>query len=784
MALPSSGVISLNDVNVELGLSATATISLNDAAVRTLAGISSGTISMSDLYGKSAAAASLFSAATLSPSGPAILDTPYEQYYFYIHPSAPQTHPQIEKWPSTVEAGAFPNDQLAPANQYGAAWIPSTQLHPDLAMAHGSWNQINGWVNLPSFMSQNTTRGQDSIGGMPNTNKENLKKYYLHNYKTSGYQAGQTQYGNDFIVSPSIQLPAQRNQLRNSNQGRMTQGPGSVDTIFGVQYSPACRWGLDRLDWYAQTKQFWTINNVVTETLQQKIQNTFNSQSQLSSGQSKLETWMGLIQAQIARDGSMITGYVGSSQSTGAVNKSALKSIYPHVPQMYDAQKRAYFSSIFDSQSNSAQGGLSNVSNNVYFGTQAITKFYQDFPQITGTATSRLGGPSASQEGHLNVAWFEDSDQYAFPDYSNYNWSQPNDSQHPGLPFYQTWTSSYLPQNPHVAGLWAQQNTDVYKYQEWEGLGTAGYQSNMRVFPNPLRPDQSVSAIATLFQQKSVLEQLGWPSSDAQGMYQQAIPEPTWLVQDPAYIQGGDDSWIMRTHNKEVVNGLTFGMGMIICEKQNLLNFAEFRTCGFRDTLEQASAKYINRVSNNGYKMPLLTPDGSGGFVKSMKYRTQYSPPSYNPYNQAVSPASFLTYGHIIFENKHLFVNINMPVAPASFPFAKTASLNLFDKLTNLVGEGPSPTNWSQVAPMMPWNVSNSTQQPWVSPFTQQGLSVQTRFTEFTQSGVAHASSTPGQILNFTGPTKRLSFKFGHIANYFVSPIMDFTINPAAGFPS
>ena len=53
MALPSSGQISLSDVNVELGLSSTQTISLNDSIVRTLFGVSSGAISMSDGYGKS-----------------------------------------------------------------------------------------------------------------------------------------------------------------------------------------------------------------------------------------------------------------------------------------------------------------------------------------------------------------------------------------------------------------------------------------------------------------------------------------------------------------------------------------------------------------------------------------------------------------------------------------------------------------------------------------------------------------------------------------------------------
>ena len=52
MALPASGQISLNQVNVELGLSGTAQISMNDAAVRGLFGVASGQISMSDGYGK------------------------------------------------------------------------------------------------------------------------------------------------------------------------------------------------------------------------------------------------------------------------------------------------------------------------------------------------------------------------------------------------------------------------------------------------------------------------------------------------------------------------------------------------------------------------------------------------------------------------------------------------------------------------------------------------------------------------------------------------------------
>ena len=53
MTLQSSGTISLNDVNVELQNSGTSLISLNDTEVRDLADVVSGTISMSNLYGKS-----------------------------------------------------------------------------------------------------------------------------------------------------------------------------------------------------------------------------------------------------------------------------------------------------------------------------------------------------------------------------------------------------------------------------------------------------------------------------------------------------------------------------------------------------------------------------------------------------------------------------------------------------------------------------------------------------------------------------------------------------------
>jgi hypothetical protein len=66
-----TGTISLSDVNVELGRSSTANISMNEAAVRTLAGVGgSGTvISMDNLRGKSSFSVSYPSNVSSSFSG-------------------------------------------------------------------------------------------------------------------------------------------------------------------------------------------------------------------------------------------------------------------------------------------------------------------------------------------------------------------------------------------------------------------------------------------------------------------------------------------------------------------------------------------------------------------------------------------------------------------------------------------------------------------------------------------------------------------------------------------
>lgn len=76
MPLPSTGEISLSAVNVELGLNATAQISMNDALVRTLAGVASGAIGMNNLQGKSAVPPKSSTTWSLITSAPAISTYP------------------------------------------------------------------------------------------------------------------------------------------------------------------------------------------------------------------------------------------------------------------------------------------------------------------------------------------------------------------------------------------------------------------------------------------------------------------------------------------------------------------------------------------------------------------------------------------------------------------------------------------------------------------------------------------------------------------------------------
>lgn len=155
MTLPT-GTITMNQVNVELGNPGTSQISLNDTAVRNLASIPSGTISMDDLRGKS--------------SFGVVGGTPYsvgENEYNVFTSSGPLT---ISGGPLTLEYLMIGGGGGAGAARGGsgtAAYNPSTgrgSLPAGAGGGGGAGAYRRGIIEVPGNMSTTVTVG---AGGGP-----------------------------------------------------------------------------------------------------------------------------------------------------------------------------------------------------------------------------------------------------------------------------------------------------------------------------------------------------------------------------------------------------------------------------------------------------------------------------------------------------------------------------------------------------------------------------------------------------------------------------------------
>lgn len=136
MALPLSGPISLNDVNVELGFSGTASINMGSADVRGLFGVASGAISMSDGYGKA--------------SGPAV---------------APIAAPTRNTQTASYFGFAYLQD---PGDGNGDVMFSGGVYGPDMHyMQFGTNNRLSTW----------STSGQPQMATMPSQRYTNNRTF-------------------------------------------------------------------------------------------------------------------------------------------------------------------------------------------------------------------------------------------------------------------------------------------------------------------------------------------------------------------------------------------------------------------------------------------------------------------------------------------------------------------------------------------------------------------------------------------------------------------------------
>ena len=148
--MPSSGPISLGQANTELGRSATATLTMNDSALRTLAGVggSGTTWGMNSLYGKSAgfttvSLASLPGFSIAYNDGDYVIQLTLSLYsdgqWFYIE-NAGGVNSGSWGTPTTTGGGA-------------AYWVRFTRTSFSPVGGSGYSTGTTGWLNLGSNQS-------------------------------------------------------------------------------------------------------------------------------------------------------------------------------------------------------------------------------------------------------------------------------------------------------------------------------------------------------------------------------------------------------------------------------------------------------------------------------------------------------------------------------------------------------------------------------------------------------------------------------------------------------
>lgn len=152
MTLPASGLITMANVNVELGKpSSTSPVSLNELQVRALAGLMTGTISMDNLHGKTAhtlAAGSSgnghlgYQAGAFGGITPAYADL----YALYDYTPGGSFHVQMN--------GILPQTHFARVVINGLVFVTAAAIFNTSTAVNRSfwqWNDTAGIVNANSY---------------------------------------------------------------------------------------------------------------------------------------------------------------------------------------------------------------------------------------------------------------------------------------------------------------------------------------------------------------------------------------------------------------------------------------------------------------------------------------------------------------------------------------------------------------------------------------------------------------------------------------------------------
>lgn len=150
MPLPSTGEISLSAVNVELGLNATAQISMNDALVRTLAGVASGAIGMNNLQGKSAGLTLVHDV----NGGPAL-----------VYPTIQQNDIVL------VQSGVLVQGIPSSPPSFPATWTNGTEIILRQQIVQVNLQLVRGWRSRTSFLAGTAGLTGTTVQSTASTNR-------------------------------------------------------------------------------------------------------------------------------------------------------------------------------------------------------------------------------------------------------------------------------------------------------------------------------------------------------------------------------------------------------------------------------------------------------------------------------------------------------------------------------------------------------------------------------------------------------------------------------------